>query len=371
VLELGNKNRNRMTKPYVPPKGSQVFPHPRSIADIVFRSIFIHICAYLAYAQLLQLIHYKRPSGRQIPGSHYILPLLSLFFPELITIQLGFWLLDALFHRKRQTYQASNQQGSSPLDNGILSFLIGGTLTRWAFKNLLFSATCLIPFVAAGIGYKERLNMRYHEANYVGALLIDHRTGWIAASGVLCTIITATIVSYNLISRSNNRSSSLSEHAYTESTISTHSRSVLSEPQTLLELSLAVLIHQIPLGATNHKTLISYLAHHPYLLLLPPLFFISTTKIHTSGSQIRTPISILLHLRSASSTEIKLVLRNVAVASLITLIWGFTSVTAILQFLGEVSELVDVAHGVVLPWNYRWRVKDAFSFGDRDRVYLG
>ena len=175
---------------WTPPPGWDSISHPRSISDILLRSTIIHAAAYLAYWHLTYILsrgisHTSRPA--QIV--HILLPFCAILLPEFIPIQLGLWLATTALG---WTWDGSRERAGGPEREAMSQGGIGPPTT--VFKHTLLLASYLLLLCAALRGYYERLQIRYHDAFYVGNLGLDHRNGWTAVSGILSAAATATIL---------------------------------------------------------------------------------------------------------------------------------------------------------------------------------
>ena len=233
---------------------------------------------------------------------------------------------------------------------------------------------------AAFSGYKNRLRMRYHEADYVGNLGLDHRNGWLAAGGLvtvglsLLLLLTFAVVRSGVLEADDDNengkmlarieeedlSSSDSEKGSSQEGLGSYTPPIPSssdgevdekilelenEPTvsstsfftldwtSLSELLYAASIHQFLLKITNHFVpLTAYLRSWPLLLGSSLLIWYSYKKC---GAKYET------------------IGRWFAVVAIV--------VTVVTHIGTDLEELYDVTHGTVERYNYRWAVKDWFS----------
>ena len=365
---------------YIPPRGSLDIPHRRTAADILFRTVFINGAAFLACHHLVRLLEQRRHPQKLLPVARYSLPLFAILLPELLPIQLGFRLIQECIAKRRAVSEFSDENAVK--EERSVSGHNGRELMRWAAKHIALVAANLIPLWAAIQGYRERLAMRYHEATYVGNLNLDHRNGWAAFAGVMAAAVSMLTILHALTfghttspqENGHTRAKSLegetsglydsSFDAPLQSKDSSRLVHILNslpsfDISTRLQILLAALIHQIPLLATNRLTPFELLNQHKGWLLLIILLFLF--------SWILT-----LYIDSRHHDRNLAVSRNRFLADLFTFVYNIIFVSTIVtQACSDVGELYDVTHGRLMPWNYRWQVKDRFSTGDNDRVYMG
>lgn len=407
-------------KHYKIPKGSQDIPHPRTIFDILFRTIFIQVCAALAYALFLSIL--KQTSQRRgrrfgdLAGPWWTWPLLSVLLPELVIVQIGLWVICGCFPSIADTVGIGLPVRSQP----CITQSKGRKTSVWS--SILQSIALSIPLYYAGQAYKERLSMRYHQADYVGNLGIDHRNGWAVVSGLFCgaaTILHSLILvlgNQHIKERPETRHSgvlsqldsiaeqyekeeeagedwtekdgvgshrrkSSDESQYVNSRsinlptikIASSSRStqksfitLFNNTEVVLTLYLTSVVHQIPMEATNRTSPLVAVISTPWCLSVIPIILLSVFTLPYAQRLI-----VWRAFVSSSRSGKAIVLFNLLRSVAILVLWLLVGTTILVQAWSDLSEIQDIRHQILQPWNYRWRVKDIFSHGDKDRVYMG
>ena len=218
--------------------------------------------------------------------------------------------------------------------------------------------------------------MRYHEADYVGNLGLDHRNGWLSAGGLVVVGLSLVLLGVFAVMQeagldeserdvaeeeealSSDGEKRLSSSSYASPSSSSSSSSFEDEKgerkleqgmgidpplqpnptfaldwTTLSELLYATAIHQLLLKITNHFVpLTAFLRSWPMLLGSCLLAWYLCKK---RGAQYET------------------------MACCFAL--AFVAATVATQLGTDLGELYDVSRGVVQRYNYRWAVKDWFS----------
>ncbi|MCJ1246678.1 hypothetical protein MMC30_003887 [Trapelia coarctata] len=315
-----------MNSAYKPPPGGLYVPNPRTISDIVFRSLAIHafsICAYTHLASLLPLNTISRVVALQV--------VLFTVFPEFVLVQLLSYGIVALYaiiilylYPKTTDPTTSNVEESRdalPVSRANSPDQIEASAASspsLALRLLIIALYCL-PLVATVFAYKQRLGIKYLAATYVGNLKIDHRNGWIAIGGLVAAGMTLVIL--------------FTKHFYLKQAKTDERMRSIKVPLSviLLQMGATVSVHQFLLEATNHPTLISQTFTWPTLFLVMTLGLVG----------LRYPI-----WRPALYA---------AVASFVV------AATALSQFRSDFQELVGVSNNRAQPYNYRWKVKDLVS----------
>ena len=393
------------------PRGSQDIPHPRTIPDIISRSIFIHLCAALAYALLLSTL--QRTSWRRginLPGPWWIWILCSVLFPELILVQIGLWLMNKLYSCAVEllgTNLRLHNQRRRGIANGTKSPSITATLVQFF--------VLVIPLFFAFKGYRQRLAMRYHEANYVANLGLDHRNGWATISGLvssaaifgvlLISIVggrrihdnkTAAILSQssrvmadgegedlryheendgnrnderkesNDLSRQTNDQIHASFGREPDEAPGSSLADLFNNLDAMLPLVLTALIHQVLLAVTNRFPPLIAFFTTSWCFLVVPILCISFFLLPLSQQQISRQAFTSRNWNDLPLPFTLLLQNAVIIAS-----WLLIGSTIIVQAWCDGAELGNAGAGHMQAWNYRWRVKDQFSHGDSDRVYMG
>lgn len=315
---------------YIPPKGSLAVPHPRTVSDILVRSALIHISAVLAYGLLLSLLSFRRPHG---PPLSRLLILAFVLLPELVLLQLAFWTIPALISpcwRARVVGRFQSLPRELEIDG-----------LRWLLVRAGMVGTCMLVLVGGLMGYEERLKMRYHEADYVGNLMLDHRNGWVAVGG-----LAASVAAFGVIGGAEAAKRwKIGRQGEAEAGGGREEDEKLAVDEELdravggfdwssfAEVLYATLIHQILLSVTNRRApLVALLRSWPLLLVGGVLMWFFHTK---------------------RGARLDMIMRWSAIA--------IVSATVLTQLSTDASELYAVAHGIVERYNYRWAVKDVFS----------
>ena len=322
---------------WAPPRGSLAIPHPRSVPDIILRSAAIHVFASIAYANLLYLVPaLSRRSQRSVPQTpssrwQHLLrlagyPIFFAFLPPIfLTTHLALRLLLPLVLQHESAADLTSVHLQLPaaqvLSHGVIAVVSA------------------LPLMRALAGYRTRLAMRYHEAFYVGNLGLDHRNGWIAASGLTAGALTVLVVGMRVLTGRNDTMGSESDSEIDEKSVeqrderASETNSTLSSWAPLAEAGITALAEQPLLIVTNHWSSLRLLLRHWHLLLV-------------GGGLL-----LALHKRRGWRAEL---MAKVAVAILV--------VANIVMHLGwDALELWDAARGRVREYNYRWGVRDDFS----------
>jgi len=307
---------------YKPPPGGLYVPDPRTIGDIIVRSLAIQafsICAYAHLASLLPLNSIPRVVVLQI--------VLFTAFPEFVLVQLLTYGTVALYAiiflwlnskpAERTVPDAENSRHDIPVDSADQIKDAAAISPPLAIRLLVLALNCL-PLIATIFAYKQRLGIGYLAATYVGNLKIDHRNGWIAIGGLVAAGMTLTIL--------------LTNYFYLKHAKIPERMRTIKVPISvvLLQMGIAVSVHQFLLEATNHPTLISQTFAWPTLYLVATLGLIS--------------------LRSPKWRPVLYAVAGFVVAA-----------TAVSQLHSDIQELVDISNNRVQPYNYRWKVKDLVS----------
>lgn len=334
---------------YNPPPLSTSIPHPRLPSDILLRSLATHAFAATAYAHLLTLLAWRKPHGAPL---HPALILAFALMPELLLLQLAFWLLPVLFARPWRRMVVARFQA---LPNELVA---GKGLVSPArlLAHALFAAANALPLAAVLGAYRQRLGMTFHSATYVANLGLDHRNGW-AAIGGLVAAVAATLLSVALVLvvalgaatkgeavLGVERSGTVVEwrDVQPERTVGWRGRGrawwlgLTAEDIDWPALSEAVyttLIHQILLAVTNHPV--------PVMVILRAWYLWPVV-----GGAV-----YWLHVKRGVKREV------LGLGAAVV----FVAISAGVQIFGDGTELWNVYRGVVQPWNYRWAVRDWFS----------
>ena len=314
--------------------------NPRSITDILLRSLAIHVFSICAYAQLRAL-----QSWNTSRGLHLLYIAAFTLFPETILVQLVYNIVYALLSRLRS---ASEDTSTSYLISGLLGAQVATQETpdtsqsisgidpqglrdefvprdsTWTC-HLLFAILNIIPLTANIYAYIERFKIGYWAASDVGNLGFDHRTAWIAIGGTLSATFSILIL--------------LQQRKWYLNAMSTRPQRVCSDIGTIRktfsnQISTAAVIHTFLLVKTHHAD-----GNLRYLTILTLfMFFISRSMIWSARSRHSWLEFAVMF------TTIVLVMNNVA-----------------MQLIVDINELSNVANGQVEAYNYRWKVKDILS----------
>lgn len=280
--------------------------------------------AACAYAHLLSTLGWKKPHGAPLSA---LLILAFVLLPELILLQLGFWLVPSLLVKR---WREMSGRRFVELTREL------GVDTRWVIARALVVCLNSLPLVTVFYAYRNRLCIRYHEAVYVGNLGLDHRNGWLSIAGLVAVGLTA-VLSVVLFLKS-----CFCALVEDEGPREIEEKSQNADPSpsnsdfdwsSFTEVLYATMIHQILLGRTNHPVpMVIYLKSVPLLLvsLIAVAFLYTKRGVH-----------------------IEVIARYFAIAII--------AATVISQLGWDLWELYDVTHGQVEQYNYRWGMKDWFS----------
>ena len=311
-----------MNHSYQPPPGGIYVADPRTIGDIIVRTLAIQIFSICAYAHLAFLLPLNT-----VPGVAVFQIILFTAFPEFVLVQLLTYGPVALYalvflylHSKAEERSIPDTEKSRralPVDSVEQVKDTAASNPSLAVRLLVLALTCL-PLVPTVLAYKQRLGITYHAATYVGNLKVDHRNGWIAIGGLVATGMTLIILP--------------TRRFYLKRTMTEERMVSIKIPLSvvLLQMAITVSVHQFLLDVTNHPTLFSH------TLTWPTLFLVA-----------------MLGLISLRSPKWRLVLYAVASLSI--------AATALSQLRSDIQELFDVSNDHVQPYNYRWKVKDIVS----------
>ncbi|MCJ1444277.1 MAG: hypothetical protein MMC23_004778 [Stictis urceolatum] len=333
--------------PYEPPPYSTALPHPRTPPDILLRTLAVQLFASTSYYHLLALLSFRKPHGAPL---HPLLVLAFLLMPELLPLQLGFWILPILLSSPWRAMVARRLRA--------LPFELGGGVaggepvrSRRLLMHAVFAVLNALPLAAVLGAYRQRLGMKFHAATYVGNLGLDHRNGWAAAGGTVAAVLSVFVAAGLAVvvalgeARRDEGGGGANGSAETGGDVRGREGKDGGAKIWLLggvgeidwpalsEVVYTALIHQILLALTNHLVPVMVLLRAWYLWLLVIW------------------LAYWLHTKRGISREVLGL--GAAVA--------FVAWTAGVQLWGDVIELWRCAHGQVEPWNYRWGVKDWFS----------
>ena len=321
---------------------------PRTIIDILFRGLTIHIFAICAYAHLGALQSWNR-SGRL----DMLQIIVFALFPEFVLVKLSCDIAVVLLNYTRTarkdapiSYYVSGMLGmyvsttedpyalNRPVIGVECSDLKEEVLPRdstWIY-HLVFVVLNAIPVTATIFAYIQRFGIRYRAATDVGNLGFDHRNAWIAIGGSISALLSLII----LLQRRRWIFNSLQSRA-----IETQTGAERFRITTFAQTMWACVIHQVLLGETNHFT--------------------------------KTQLCIMLLIASACaccSIMATLVGNRYSGFVLATTYIGFVFLAnaVVTDFAVDVYELYNAAHGRVEAYNYRWKVKDFLSTRARASV---
>ncbi|MCJ1390251.1 hypothetical protein MMC18_003109 [Xylographa bjoerkii] len=198
-----------MAAVYRAPPGGLYVVNPRTIFDIVARSLAIHCFAVCAYAQLTSLLSWtthRRLTTVQIT--------LFMLFPELAILQALFYVSLILITGRGRPDQFAHNHSADLAENNWKQRLrdnygpdtsnIAKSTHRivtetdgekqfedpskrafpWTL-HLLFVITTCGPLIVTVLAYKQRLAIKYMAADYVGNLGLDHRNAWVSIGGIV------------------------------------------------------------------------------------------------------------------------------------------------------------------------------------------
>ncbi|MCJ1290122.1 hypothetical protein MMC34_001658 [Xylographa carneopallida] len=334
---------------HVPPGGLYV-PDPRTVVDIVARSLAIHCFAVCAYAHFSSLIPWALSQRWVI-----VQMVLFMLLPELAVMQVPFVVLFIVFARRipREEYmnnlRADLSETSTKLSllggHGQETFTADKTIPQLAVETdsekqldnssqhtstgvfpLLFIITTSVPLILTVLAYKQRLGVTYMAADYVGNLGLDHRNAWVSIGGLVAITGSVAVL---FLTRPPTSKVALSKTLTPNLNLESHAPGLI-----LCQAATCSTIHHVLLAATNHITLLSYTNYFGS----EPLFAISCA-------------GVLVYRRKPKWR----IICKVVVRCLATL---FVVATVGTQLFSDAKELHDVSESRVLPYNYRWKVKD-------------
>ncbi|MCJ1284644.1 hypothetical protein MMC26_003979 [Xylographa opegraphella] len=332
----------------VPPGGLYV-TNPRTVVDIVARSLAVHCFAVCAYAHFRILVPWTLERRLML-----VQMVLFMLVPELAIMQALLYVPFILFtarvpadcfapkrladvsgdHRK---YRIRDSYGSDKLNyerpalptvvqtDGEGNVKYSEVTFPWV-SQLIFVFITSGPLIVTILAYKQRLALTYMVADYVGNLGLDHSNAWVSIGGMVAATGSVTLI---FLKRSSTSEAVLSKATMLNPEVESYAPDVI-----LCQAVICSMIHNVLLAATNHITPLSYVTHlggGPLLTLLGAGLFIYW----------RRP-----KWRSATRAAV----RGLAIF--------FVTTTAGTQLVSDIKELLDVSQGRVLPYNYRWKVKD-------------
>lgn len=311
---------------YEPPPGGLFAPNPRTVDDIVLRSLAIHAFAIFAYVHLASVLPLSAT-----PRVVFCQIFLFALMPELVVVQLLSYGIIALYalmglrmynksadpntppaEKSRPTLEDSKADPAVRVEDAASS---GPSLVL----RLLGLALNCLPLIATVLAYKQRLGIRYRAATYVGNLQLDHRNGWIAIGGLVAAGMTTMIL--------------VISHFYPKRPEIEERMRSLKFPLGALHIQagMAVFIHVVLLEITNHFSIMGeVLAWLIYALLW----------------------AVSLIIWRFPKMWLRQYVATVAFIVYAILVSGLPE---------DIRELVNVSHNRVQPWNYRWKVKDLVS----------
>jgi hypothetical protein len=383
---------------YKPPDGGIYTANPRTVTDILLRTALIHLfalCAFVLHASFRQPL--RPPTSRPWcwpwqsgGGAAYLEAVAAVLFPELVLIQLATNALQLVAHVHRHGFAcaglgayAAMLLGGRALDLGRGSGavrvadvdparLVCVALPRrraWGL-GVGFAVLDALPLALAVAGYWQRLRQRYRSARYVANLGIDHANGWAAIGGLVCVALALAALALNRAyvlqqglpagvgrmvaggdaearpgtaggaggQAGTGTRAALDGDGAVFAALRAHAPGggggAAIERVLLWQMVAAALVHQIPLGATNH------------------------------ASVVAQPITRTLRAQGAVAAAYLLFARwRAPRAGWAARLVGLVVLAAGWQMWEDGWELWDAWHYRVQPYNYRWVVKDWGSNG--------
>jgi hypothetical protein len=323
-----------MRSVYVPPPGGVYVPNPRSISDILIRSLAIHLFSICSYAHLT----YWSPSNKS--KTVYVRDVfLFVLSPELVIWHLLEEIVGCFLKYRKARLERWNlpQQNVSEKDTTGKNEENKPRKTPHIF-HLLMIITYSFPLLATVFAYRERLNIRYRAATYVGNLGIDHRNGWISIGGLIAAGATAILLCAGALVLPKQ------ETGIIEPTLNLEVG--LNSIKKLRCLAFLTLFHALLLSATNRII-------NPLTLLLLPLWTRPVIPIWLYGILVYVVWGICVWLYPPWRIS-KLDFLRQTIAIYFATLW-------MIQGNFDIDELVQVSYGQVRSYNYRWKVKDLVS----------
>ena len=325
---------------YTPPDGGLYVSDPRTITDILLRSLAIHVFSICAYTQLRALQSWKTSRELRI-----LYTAAFTLFPEVILVNLFYNFVNAFRDRLRSpsedtsaSYLISRLLGvqviteESPNSSQLISGIDSQGLreesvlqdSTWTC-HLLFAILNIIPLGANVLAYIERFRIGYRAASDVGNLGFDHRTAWIAIGGTMSATLSILIL--------------LRQRKWYRNAVSTRPQRVRSDIGTARKtifdhISIAGVIHTFLLAKTHHAE-----GNLRYLTIITLVMFFICRLLVCSARSRRSWLDF-----AVTFITIVLVMNN-----------------AVMQLTVDINELYNIANGQVEAYNYRWKVKDILS----------
>ena len=313
---------------------------PRSITDILLRSLATHVFSICAYAQLRALQSWNTSRGLHIlhTAAFTLLPeaiLVHLFYNFVYAFRNHFrsasedtsasYLISDLLGAQVITGESPNtSQLTSGIDSQGLRDEFVPRDSTWTC-HLLFAVLNIIPLAANIFAYMERFKIGYRAASDVGNLGFDHRTAWIAIGGTLSATLSILIL---LQQRKWYLNATSIRPQRVRSDIGTVRKTVFDQ------ISIAAAIHAFLLVKTHHAN-----GNLRYLTLFTLVMFFSSRLLVWNVRSRRSWLEA-----AVTFTTIVLVINNV-----------------VMQLTVDINELFNIADGQVEAYNYRWKVKDILS----------
>ena len=320
-----------MVSAYKVPPGGLYAADPRTVNDIILRSLAIHGFSIFAYAQFIDTLSWDTQLMT------YILQMaMFMLFPEFILVQLCYCIVMKSLPNPSRISQyvplsMLNESGKalkasangSPCQQDLTENFKQREVS-W-YLQLAVLILDIVPLTYTIFAYHERLGIIFMKADYVANLYVDHRNGWSAIGGLVAACLSTVLIISKRI------------FAGREGTRSPYSATFRVEEASKLVLFamivITTLIHQILLAATNH---------------IVPLY------------SLRWAILACL-MSGAIVAWRRPQLRSIIKVACVWCVLFLIFFIAVSQFGSDVMELIQVSHNLVQPYNYRWRVKDMIS----------
>lgn len=338
---------------YQPPNGGLYFTNPRTINDIIFRSLVIRACSIYAHVHLLHLLSC---SNRLYLA---LFAIASTAYPEMILVQLAYNAMRTMIlilqrfptpaNVDSRRYYLATLIGADLSSSSTTPALVDAGVSKVEVQlrsharipwSIFIWALNLMPLLVTLAGYSQRLGIKYHVATFVGNLGLDHGNAWAAISGSTASVMSLVAILLNSTWSSKGEDSFevdeiiRKDGSYVERARYQH----LTFSQLLAQTLVAALIHHIPLLATNHFALFIHVWQDVWTLSLPlswALIWYLYGRLFKKGYSLR---------KFTIEIGVQLVLAP-----------------AVIQILSDGNELFNVAHHRVERYNYRWAVKDMVS----------
>lgn len=200
-------------------------------------------------------------------------------------------------------------------------------LGTWAL--ILANAIPLSLTVAA---YFRRVSYTFRSAQYVAAIGLDHRCGWVAFGGLIAVCLTAL---FQLCNTRVNLMPGLNKPPL----------NIINEGTVFTEIIAAAFVQDLLVIITSRNGVATTLTRLIQLKLLPVVASLVLVAAVRYRRQIAT---------TASRHKLKLQWILLGVALL------YCASVVALQALADAAEVLELEAGILYPWNYMWQVPDAW-----------